>query len=252
MKARQFVLYVVAVLIAPIVGEFVALPVAIFMDFIAGVEVTGGRWSLNIANVLLTCIKGSIIGCVAGTIAKKRPKLISALATFAPLELFIAMELISNRDMSEYMAAIYDTKPALWAWIALIPAMISGHFAAKVAQQSRWVLVQTLGMIILLGGLNICLAVVHLCTTYMAYKISGVLAAFITFVTPPISELFWFSTIWKSTGMFLNLYTLQLLACGLFILVAGVVGGIFVGLGTKFDPETMAEDAIGQPSLRRV
>jgi hypothetical protein len=240
MKAQQFALYVAAVLIAPIVGELVAVPVAVFMDFIAGAEVTGGRWSLNIANVLLACIRGSIIGCVAGTIAKKRPKLISALATFALLELFIAMEIITNRDMSEYLATRYDTKPALWAWIALFPAMISGHFAAKVAQQSRWVLAQTLGMIILIGGFNIGLGIIHLCTTYAAYEISGAMAAFIAFGTPAISELYWFITIWKSTGMFLNLYTLQLLACGLFILVAVVVGGTVGGLGAKFHPQTLS------------
>jgi hypothetical protein len=226
--------YVTAVLAASIIGEAIAIPAAVAIDIIAGSEVTGGRWPLNLANVVLVCFKGAIIGCVAGTIAKKRGALVSAIAVFIPLEIFIAFEIIRNRDMSEYLATIYDTKPALWVWIALIPAMISGHYAAKAAQQSRWLVVQNVGMVILLGGLSVGAATIHLYTTYAAYMASGIIGAIITFAMPPASEIYWFVSIWYSTGIFLNLYTARLLMSGLLTLVLLVLGGVLAGIGGKY------------------
>jgi hypothetical protein len=46
--------------------------------------------------------------------------------------------------------------------------------------------------------------VLHLYTTFVAYKFSGVIAAVITFLTPPFSELYWAVTIWASTGDFMS------------------------------------------------
>ena len=53
-----------------------------------------------------------------------------------------------------------------------------------------------------LGGLAL-----HLFTTFLAYQVSGFFAAFLTFIFPPISELFWIWRFWNISGEFLNFYT---------------------------------------------
>jgi len=131
MIAHQFIRYVIAILAAVIIGQVVQVAAAIFSDLMAGAEVTGGRWSLNVANVAVICVQGAAVGCVAGAIARKRGILISAVAVLLPLIIFVLIELIENRDFSNYIATEYDTNPALWTWIALIPAMICGHFSAR-------------------------------------------------------------------------------------------------------------------------
>lgn len=123
MIPHQFIRYVIAVLAAVIIGQVVQVAAAIFTDLMAGAEVTGGRWSLNVANVAVICVQGAAVGGVAGAIARKRAILISAIAIFLPLIAFVLVELIENRDFSNYIATEYDTNPALWTWVALIPAM---------------------------------------------------------------------------------------------------------------------------------
>jgi hypothetical protein len=152
---------------------------ALFIDIVAGAEVTGGRWPLNLANIVLVCFKGSVVGCVAGTIAKRRGMLVAGAATFLPLEVFVAMEIIRNRDMSEYIAITYETEPALWVWVALPPAMIGGYLAAKGAKDRRAHVVFMVGMIFLVSG-NIGSAAFHLYTAVIAYQSSGGISAFLT------------------------------------------------------------------------
>jgi hypothetical protein len=134
---RQFVRYIVAILIANLAGLIVQVVAAAFIDIVVGYEVTGDRWSLNVPNVIVMCIVGATVGCFAGAIARKRGMLISAIAVFLPLEDFVLLALIKNRDMSDYIETIFDTKRALWACVALIPAMICGHFSSKVARQQQ-------------------------------------------------------------------------------------------------------------------
>ena len=227
--------YIAAILVASSIGEVVAIPAAVAIDIFAGAEVTGGRWQLNLANIVLACLKGAIIGCVAGTIAKKRAMLLSAIAVFLPLMFLTTVQIIQNLDISEHLATIYDTKPALWIWIALIPAMVSGHFAAKAAQQSRWLVVANVGAVILFGGLSIGAATIHLYTTYVAYTVLGVIAAIITFGMPPVAEFYWLGSIWYATGTFLNVYTVRLLMCCVLTLLLIVVGGVLMGIGSKYN-----------------
>jgi hypothetical protein len=129
--------YIVAILIAVIVGQIVQIAAALIIDAIVGHEVTGGRWPPNVENVIVACIQGAAVGIIAGAIARKRGILISAIAIFLPLEIFALLELIKNRDMSDYIASVYDTKPALWIWIALVPAMICGHSSARLTQNKQ-------------------------------------------------------------------------------------------------------------------
>jgi hypothetical protein len=130
--ARQFVRYIAAILIAIVAGQIVQVVGAAFIDIVLGYEVTGGGWSVNLANVIVICVEGAAVGCVAGAIAQKRGMLISAIAIFVPLETletFVLVELIKNRDISDQITlpTIYEFEPTLWTWIALIPAMISAH-----------------------------------------------------------------------------------------------------------------------------
>jgi hypothetical protein len=200
--------------------------VAGFIDIIVGREVTGGRWSLNVANIILSIIQGAAVGSVAGAIAKKRGVLISAIAVFLPNFAFSLLEVIKNRDMSDYVAITYDTKPALWAWIALIPAMVCGHVFSKAARQHELLSSATIVYVLFF---NVAAAAFHLYTTYVAYYFVGGMGAFITFATPLLSEIYWFISIWHSTGMFLNGFTMRILACLIVFIVAGAVLGI-IGL----------------------
>jgi hypothetical protein len=56
-SVSRFSRFIVAITVAPIVGEIAAIPAAFFIDIVAGDDVTGGRWPLNIANVLLVFFK---------------------------------------------------------------------------------------------------------------------------------------------------------------------------------------------------
>tara|TARA_B100000963_G_scaffold182744_1_gene158867 strand:- start:578 stop:898 length:321 start_codon:yes stop_codon:yes gene_type:complete len=72
-------------------------------------------------------------------------------------------------------------------------------------------------LVIQLGGLAI-----HLYTTYLAFQVSGIISAIITFVFPPISELFWIWRFWSLTGEFFNFYT-QWICFYLLVLVVGYI-----------------------------
>jgi hypothetical protein len=201
---------------------------ALFIDIVAGAEVTGGRWPLNLANIVLVCFKGSVIGCVAGTIAKRRGMLVAGVATFLPLEVFVAMEIIRNRDMSEYIAITYETEPALWVWVALPPAMIGGYLAAKGAKDRRAHVVFMVGMIFLVGG-NIGSAAFHLYTAVIAYQSSGGISAFLTLAMPMLSEIYWLVSTWRQTDTFLTLYALRLVA----LLSLYSIGGLLLALSAN-------------------
>lgn len=77
--------------------------------------------------------------------------------------------------------------------------------------------------------LNIGAVIFHLFTTYVAYRFDGGFAASITFLTPPLSEVYWFISTWHSTGTFFNGYTQHILACAAVVIFGGAVVGV-VGL----------------------
>jgi hypothetical protein len=197
---------------------------------------------VNAENVALVCFKGLVIGCIAGSIARKLGWLAGALAAFVPLWFFIAAVLIVNRDPTEMIATESDTHPAVWSWIALVPAMVSGHFAAKEASAHGGGAVFYVVGLGFLAGAGVASALVHLYTAYVAYQSMGFFAALLTFSLPPLSEIVWFIIFWHETGVFLNLYTLRLLAWGLLILI----GAVMLLLGNRAKKDGLA--ATPQPT----
>jgi hypothetical protein len=247
---RSVARFMTALVVASIAGEIVAVPAAFFVDIVVGGNVTGGRWPLNVENVVVVCFKGLAIGCIAGSIVKKRGMLVGALAAFVPLWFFITVSLIMNRDPTAMIAAQYDTKPAVWSWIALAPAMISGHFAAKAASaHGRGFVLYVVGLGFLAGA-GIGSALIHLYTGYIAYQEIGLFAALLTLSMPPLSEIVWFIILWHDTGVVLNLYTLRLLAWGLLILI-GVVMLFSVVKRTKRSHLSFGLDEAKHPEDRR-
>ena len=238
--------YIAAIIIASLAGEIVAVPAATFIDIVAGAEVTGGRWPLTLANVILVCFKGSVIGCIGGAIAKKRGMLVAALAAFLPLGVFVAIELIQNRDMSEYIEMTSDTKPALWVWVALLPAMISGYLTAKAVQaRGRAYAFFVVGGIFLVAA-NIGASAFHLYTVFIAYRSSGGVSAFLTLGMPPLSEIYWFINIWRETDTFFNLYALRLIA----LLSLYLIGGVLFAISTKrLEKSTALLETLGSNRL---
>ncbi len=68
-----------------------------------------------------------------------------------------------------------------------------------------------------LGGLGL---IIHAWTVIIAFSTKGFVAAVITFALPVVAELFWGYQIWSTSGIFLNWYTISLLAyAGLWILM---------------------------------
>jgi hypothetical protein len=59
--------FIVAIIVAPIAGEIAGFPAALFIDIVVGADVTGGRWPLNVGNIVVACVKGLVVGCVAGS-----------------------------------------------------------------------------------------------------------------------------------------------------------------------------------------
>lgn len=60
----------------------------------------------------------------------------------------------------------------------------------------------------------------HFFTTYLAYQVSGTLAAVLTFFTPPFAELYWIFRIWNETGIFWSYIAIgSALYIGLWVLL---------------------------------
>jgi hypothetical protein len=217
--AKQLTRYVLAIVIGAIVGETVGLPLAFALDIIFRGDITGGRWALNTPNVILTLINGGAIGYTAGYIAQRRGKLMAALAVWMPMIVLIIVEVSMNRDILGNYQASSDTTPALWFWIALVPAMIGGHFAVKHRPK--------VGLAALAGGLggaalilfSLGGAAFHVFTIVVAYEESGFFAALITAFAPPLSELYLVIKIWHKSGYLTNQYDMR------FLLLTGI--GIF-------------------------
>lgn len=212
-----------AVVGGAIIGQVVQIPLAIFLDQIWQNDVTGGRWPLTFPNVLLTCLVGLIVGFSTGWIAGKRGKLLGAIAIFLPLWVVITIAIIKNVDPTQYNDQVYDTKPVLWVWIALIPGIIGGHFGALNGKRyfNRASLFSAVGF---LWVSRLDFLAIHLYTVYVAFKLSGFVSAFITVSLPMLAELFWGWRIWNESGHFMNYYTLLLVMPVVFLVIAGLAG----------------------------
>jgi hypothetical protein len=65
----------------------------------------------------------------------------------------------------------------------------------------------------------------HAYTAYLAYVLSGGIAAIITMATPGFANLYWIYERWSVTGEFLNYYTkLNILALGVYFLTFILLG----------------------------
>jgi hypothetical protein len=223
----QSLRYVGAILIAAPIGVLIGVPLSISLDILWGGEVTGGRWPLTAPNVILIVIQSALIGALAAWIAGRRGKLIAGLAEMFPLIAFMLISIALNIESGPYERANFDTQVSLWVWIGLLPAVLSGHYAIKVKDEGGLglgvVLIGSImGMLAQFGG-----AAFHLYTCVTAYKLSGFGAAFISFVTPFISEVYWSWRIWDGTDTFWNIYTMRFglllawIATGLLLATAG-------------------------------
>lgn len=65
----------------------------------------------------------------------------------------------------------------------------------------------------------LCL-IIHVLTIVIAYQYSGIFLAVISSIMPVLSEIYWAFKLWKITGIFLNDYTLILIA----IVISGFIG----------------------------
>lgn len=125
--------FVLAVVGGCLLGNAIAIVAGMGIDASYGAQVTGGRWPFTWPNVLYAIIQGLFIGFFAGFIARKRGKLVAALAQVLLLAFFVALSLVLNRDLIRGIGAEYETAPALWMWIGLIPAIGGGAFGERVA-----------------------------------------------------------------------------------------------------------------------
>jgi hypothetical protein len=216
---RQSLRYVAAVIFAPIIGELIGLPFAVAIDALWGDLVTGARWPFTIPNVILTVIKGLIVGFSAGWIAGRRGKLMAGVAVFLPLTIIVAISLAMNRDLLGPLQSEWDTKPSLWAWIEFVPALLAGHFAVKYKNLGLgpFIVGAAAGMFVVA---QIGATAFHFYTSIIAYQIAGTGAAVAAFVFPVFSELWWFWKVWGLAGSIWNAYTSRLLLLALWALIA--------------------------------
>ncbi|MCX7167781.1 MAG: hypothetical protein NTV11_16105 [Rhodocyclales bacterium] len=207
-----------------VIGQIAQVPLALLLDLVWQNDVTGGRWPFTLPNVLLACMVGLLAGFSTGWIAGRRGKLLGAIGIFLPLWLLLTVTVMKNVDPTEYFEQIYDTRPALWVWIALVPGIVGGHFGALDGKRyfNRAAFFCGVGFLWLAG---IGFSLFHLYTGFIAFEIAGFMVAIITLGFPFVAELYWVWRIWNDSGHFLNHYTSLILMLVIFLIVAGV-GGI--------------------------
>ena len=218
-----FVRAPLAVLGGVVVGQIAQVPLALLLDVVWQRDVTGGRWPFNLPNILLACIVGILAGFVTGWIAGRRGKLLGAIAIFLPLWLLLTVTVIRNVDLTEYFEKMYDTRPALWAWIALAPGVVGGHFGALDGKGyfNKTALYGSAGFLWLA---SLGFSFFHFYTAFIAFERVGFMAATFTLGLPFVAELYWIWRIWNESGHFLNGYTSLILMLVVFLLIAGIWG----------------------------
>ena len=96
-----------AILAGIVLGNFCALAAAIGIDASYGEEVTGGKWSFTLPNVIYAAIIGFLTGFFAGFIGKKRGGLLGALTQFLPL-FFVVFVSVEQRILSLVMVPLLN------------------------------------------------------------------------------------------------------------------------------------------------
>lgn len=225
---------ILAVIAGVIIGQVVQVPLALLLDFIYRADVTGGRWPLNSANIVLTVMVGFITGFSTGLIAKRRGRLLAAIAQFSPMFFFLTISIIKNVDLSEYIAQSSDTQPSLWMWIGLAPAILGGYLGEKSDSQGHlmrkilgWITGGFAGIsmfVVMFGGVAI-----HLMTVLVAYQVSGFGSAFLAFMFPVGATIYWIVKLFNMTGHFFS----DLAVAVTVYLSMIVIGSVLFFLATK-------------------
>jgi len=122
---RRAFTFVLAIIAGCILGNTTAVFVGMGIDLSYGEPVTGGEWKVSLANVLYAVLMGVLVGFFAGLIARHKGWLAGVLAQFLPLTFVIGLGLVWNRVPVVFDQ--YESHPALWTWIGLIPAAIGGY-----------------------------------------------------------------------------------------------------------------------------
>lgn len=218
---RQWLRYILAIVVSPFVAEIIGFPFAIALDVAWGQDITAGVWAFTIPNIILVIIKASLLGLVAGWISGAHGKLVAAIANFFPLIAVLIISIALNRDFLGSVPTA--TKPALWTWLGVIPALIAGGYAVKHARNSVgpiFVLIgSSMGFVVPFGAVAF-----HVYTVITAYQLSGFGSAIIAFIFPILSELWYSWKIWGIAETFWNVYTLR------FVLLVGWSIAAFVVL----------------------
>jgi hypothetical protein len=225
--------YIAAVVFSPFIGEIVGFPFALALDILWGHEVTGGTWALTFPNVLLTIVKAIATGFSAGWIAGRRGKLVAVLANFFILVVLLVTAIVLNRDIIGAMPT--ETKPALWVWIGLIPALLAGHFAVKYRHLGIMPVLFVCG-----GAMSVIAqfgaAAFHVYTVIIAYEMNGFVGAFLTLLLPGFSQIWYAWHIWGMTGTFWNVYTMRFA----LLIVWGVMTIVFLAYANHLEEKKPA------------
>jgi len=124
-EMRRAFTFLLAFVAGSIVGNATAVFAALGIDLSYGESVTGGQWKVSLANVLYAIVMGLLVGLFAGLVARRKGWLAGVLAQFLPLTFVIGLSLAWNRVPAAFDR--YESHPALWTWIGLIPAAIGGY-----------------------------------------------------------------------------------------------------------------------------
>jgi hypothetical protein len=131
-KLKSLLRLILGVVGGALLGNALGVVLSLGIDSSYGYKATGGDWPLSWPNILYIITMSLLVGFFAGFITKRRGKLAGALAQFVPLMFVITLSLILNRDLLGAQDN-YQTKPALWTWIGLIPAIIGGALGEHLA-----------------------------------------------------------------------------------------------------------------------
>jgi hypothetical protein len=88
----------------------------------------------------------------------------------------------------------------------------------------------------------------HGYTCVVAYEASGLLAAVMTFMAPPVSEVYWFLRIWHGSGVFWNSYSSAVAAWKAILAVVGGLNFAVARRGSRTNVVMQPDPVIAVPS----
>ena len=182
-----------------VLGQIAQIILALLIDFVWQANVTAGRWPFTLPNILLACLAGYSTGFGAGWFAGRHGKVIGAAVITLPLLLTIVFFVVVNVDPTAYFESKFESAPAVWTWVGLVPGVIGGHFGAVCRRRYP-------GQTALLCSVSVLYAtylgsfLLHFYTVLVAFKAAGPFAALVSFFTPFFAEIYWSWRIWRDGG----------------------------------------------------